>query len=163
MWSLASRDVTQILRPSRELTTLWRVATGGWLGRKSLLVNSQATGWREQLNQRAASSAEVSHSGWQAPPGSHVAWDPNYFMGWHSDVVSCEPEANGSNCFVYWLWTGKAKNGEAMKIPMAQSPLCWSPARSQSHKRSWGCSLFCAWLFYACDSGSSQGRTGDSH
>lgn len=93
-WNLASSDVTQILRPSRE-SNLWS-CYWGLNGKEVPLLSTQATGWRQQVIQRAVSSVEASLSEWHASPGTQ-SLGTNHFVEWHSDVEHCRPVATGSN------------------------------------------------------------------
>lgn len=71
------------------------------MGRKSLLVKSQATGWRQQLNQRAASSAAASHSEWHATPG--ITQPGNKTVSWDGTVTWCAVNQQPLGQTVYGL------------------------------------------------------------
>ena len=79
---------------------------------------------------------------------NHTAWEQNCFMGWHSDVVCCEPAATGSNCVLVVNRGSQKRCPTSNEFSMAQFPLRWSPVSSQSHRCSQGCLTFCAsWLW----------------
>lgn len=123
----------------------------GFNGKEVPLVSSQARGWRQQLNQRAASSMEVSHSGWHATPRIHTAWE--LFFSWRlRERVHWKSGGTGSNCVLgvkrqsqKWCLIGD-------KLSMAQSPYTEAPS-SQSHTAPKACP-FVSWLH------SPQGRAG---
>lgn len=87
---------------------------GGGNGKEVPLVSSQARGWRRQLNQRAASSAEASHSGQHGTLGNTNTPGTNLFTGWPGDAVRCEPAATGQT--VCWLSTGRPKSGIILAV-----------------------------------------------
>lgn len=114
----------------------------GHLMESPFIKSSQARGWRQQLGQRAASSADVSHSWQHGSPEIHTPWgqtaSQDSTMTWCTANqqpfnlrAACEQEE--PKMVSYW-----------QQVFDGSVPFHGSPVNSQKHNCSPGCLTFCA-------------------